>query len=183
MQIGFAVEDRSDAEVIEVILRRFVNDSIRIKPYIGSGCGKIKAKCAAWAQHAFSVGCRVFVVVQDLDDRNERELRLELERSVASSRRTKNIIVVPVREIEAWLLSDEVAIGRLVGKNKVKQIANPEAILRPKEKLREIIRVNSLRKIYYLNTVHNVKIARLITRRKLERCSSVKPLLELSRHI
>jgi len=62
----------------------------------------------------------------------------EIEHQLAHlTPRPKYILVV--RMLESWLLADEEAIGKVLGRGvKVKTVANPEAIPNAKEKLDEI---------------------------------------------
>jgi hypothetical protein len=88
-----------------------------------------------------------------------------------------HLIVIQVHEIEAWLLADQDAIRRACGLPKrVSKVANPEAILRPKEYLRDVIRKNSNKKMTYVNTLHNLKIAKECSVKSLRRCASFIPL-------
>jgi hypothetical protein len=55
-------------------------------------------------------------------------------------------------------------------------VRNPEAIARPKERLRDLVFIRSGHKTRYLNSVHNVKIAGACLLANLRRCASFRPL-------
>jgi dissimilatory sulfite reductase (desulfoviridin) alpha/beta subunit len=85
------------------------------------------------------------------------------------------LVVIPTKEMEAWLLSDSAAIKNTFNlKGKVKITTNVEMIDNPKERLRDLIWKKGKKR--YLNTVHNKKIANIISLKALRKCESFKPL-------
>jgi hypothetical protein len=173
-QIGIIAEDSSDVEVINEILSKYFNqNSYSIKKYIGKGCGKLKRKCAVWAIDLRKRGCQHIFLFHDLDRNDELGLREELEEKVDTKRYRNSIVIIPIQEIEAWLLSDPNAIKLTFGLQKnPKKIVNTETIDSPKEYLRDL--VWRIGKVRYLNTVHNSKIASLTSLNNLVHCKSFK---------
>ena len=109
--------------------------------------------------------------MHDLDKRDEKELRRSLEDQVADLNYEHKVILIPIEEIEAWLLCDPAALKTVFRMAKLpKTPKSPELIPDPKQLLADIIRKNS--KTQYLNTIHNRRIASALSISKLGRCPS-----------
>jgi Domain of unknown function (DUF4276) len=176
--VGIIAEDDSDIQVLSSLIDKIVQSHVPIKPAKGSGCGNIVSKCHAWAQNLKERGCRYLLLVQDLDDGPLDTLMRRLTSALRPSPITCHIIIIPVREIEAWLLADHEAIHRAMKLNKaLRQTPNPEAIPEPKEYLSDLIYRNSDRK-RYINTLDNRKIAAECQIENLRRCPSFVPFVE-----
>lgn len=174
--LGLIAEDQSDVDVIRTLAEKIAPRGFRIKRFLGYGCGRIHAKCRSWAEHLHRQGCTLLILITDLDLQKLEDLLATLSGALNPCPIQRYIIVIPVREIEAWLLADHEAITRALSLRKpVGKQSNPETILNPKERLRDIIRERSNGRISYLNTVHNVKIAKHVHIEKLNRCSSFIP--------
>ena len=101
-------------------------------------------------------------------------LRTELNAAIAPARATASVVLIPKREIEAWLLYDGAAIATAFRQNEHPRLpGNPESLLDPKKYLRDLI----WRKYGkdYLNTVHNARIARHIRVSYLRGSRSLAP--------
>ena len=158
--IGIIAEDASDINTIDVFIRKITNAKYSIKSFRGDGCGKIVGKCHAWSQNLFEQGCRYLLIFHDLDMNNLTQLRAKLASALGDSPIERHLIVIPVREIEAWLLADHAAITAAMKlKTAQKSIANPETIQNPKERLARLVYEKSQHARRYINTVDNVKIA------------------------
>ncbi len=104
--------------------------------------------------------CSTLILLQDLDEHEYSVLHRKLSAELRNCALPKNIVIIPIREIEAWLLSDNQAIRRAMKLiNNIAEISNPEEIIDPKRKLNEIVYLKSGRTKRYLNTAHNKKIA------------------------
>jgi len=181
--VGIIAEDISDVHVLEEIISKMTRrNQFKIRKFLGFGCGKIINKCRDWARNLKIQGCKVLILVHDLDEKNVTTLHLELEQSLKPCPIPQYVIVIPVKEIEAWLLADHHAIN-LVFKLSLGKIANPQAINRPKEYLRDLVDRRSNHSKTYLNTVHNRKIAAAANLRNLERCTSFLPLKEFIQRV
>jgi len=172
--IGLIAEDDSDIEVISEILSKYMDKhTFSIKKFTGDGCGKLKQKCAIWAKLLFKRGCDHVLLFHDLDRNNEKALRQALLVKIPPASFPNSLIVIPVEELEAWLLSDSDAIKKVFGLPKApNKIAECELIQSPKEHLGKI--VWQIGKKRYLNTVHNKKISTHASLKNFRRCSSFK---------
>lgn len=175
MNIGIIAEAGSDVAVIKEITLRLLNPyPVGFKSFVGSGCGKLRRKCAAWAANLVQRGCRWIAVVHDLDTNDELELRTHLTRAVASAQAQAHVVVIPKREIEAWLLYDARAIATVFREGKQLRLpGNPESLRDPKKHLRDLVQSTYGKE--YLTTIHNPKIAKNINLANLDRCRSFAP--------
>ena len=154
IHVGVIAEDNSDIEVIRVLISKIARKTFSIKPFAGHGCGRVRNKCNGWAEILRQRGCSVLILVHDLDMHRLAELENGLREALGQSPIQKHAIIIPVRELEAWLLADHEAIQRTFRfRRRLRQIANPESIQRPKERLRDIIEQRSDHNIIYVNTV------------------------------
>jgi hypothetical protein len=177
--IGVIAEDHSDIAVVKALIGKITNKPFSVKGTAGGGCGKIVGKCRVWAQTLHDQGCRYLFIVHDLDTRVLNKLRAQLVSALRPSPIGLHLIVIPVREIEAWLLSDHVAITKAMKlKDALKQIANPESILRPKEYLADLVYTKSRKQRRYVNALDNEKIAELCAAINLKRCASFVPFCD-----
>ena len=183
MDIGVIAEEENDFEVLAAFTSKLINPRrYAFKPLYGHGCGKLRRKCAAWATNLVRRGCKALIVLHDLDDRNEQTLRQELASELGGSGCSNQVILIPIYEIEAWLLSDPIAI-KIAFRMKMipKTPGNPEHICHPKEHLRNIVWKNCKKR--YLNTIHNEKIAQAARIHLVEICSSFRQYPEFLRSI
>jgi hypothetical protein len=162
MTVGIIAEDDSDVAVIkEITLKILKPHRVGFKKFVGDGCGKLRRKCAAWAANLVQQGCRWLVVVHDLDTNNEAKLRAHLAGAISPAGAEQHVVMIPRREIEAWLLYDGDAIaGAFRESRRPKLPSDPESLDDPKKHLRNLV-WTSYRKDY-ANTVHNAQIARNI---------------------
>ena len=175
-KVGLIAEDNSDIEVVIEILAKYMKKcDFSTKKFVGQGCGKLKQKCQSWAENLLEQGCDHVLIFHDLDGNDEKQLRLLIEKKVSKKKFPNSCIVIPIQELEAWLLSDRNAIQSVFNLKKMPpQIKNCEIINSPKEHLRDI--VWSLGQKRYINTTHNKKIAERLSLDNLKRCSSFRPL-------
>ena len=171
--LGLIAEDQSDVDVVRELTQKLARSNFRIKRFLGHGCGRIHAKSRAWAEHLQRQGCSLLILISDLDGQRLTKLSATLHAAINPCPIQQHVIVIPVREIEAWLLADHEAITRALNlRRPMKKQPNPEAIQNPKERLRDLIRERSNGRISYLNTVHNEKIAKHVHIENLKRCPS-----------
>ena len=105
MKMGIIAEDDSDVAVLrEITLTLLKPHRIGFRRFVGHGCGKFKRKCGAWARILVQGGCPWVAVLHDLDANDERRLRAELTAAIAPAGARASVVLIPRREIEAWLL-------------------------------------------------------------------------------
>jgi len=172
-RIGVIAEDISDVDVFREIVVKIAKRDFAIRKFVGFGCGKIKRECNRWARNLKEQNCTLLVLLHDLDKNNYTDLQSNLIGALSPSPIKNNIIVIPIKEVEAWLLSDEDAIRAVMNlRTKVSRVPNPENIDNPKEYLGRLIEQKSGGTKHYLNTVHNKKLASMVRLQSLERCKS-----------
>ncbi len=181
MKVGIIAEDSSDVETLMVLIRRIIKKNIAHGRKYGGGCGTIIRKCLAWAENLKTEGCGALILISDADSLVNSKIRLkhlDFQSALRGTPIQKNIIVVPVEELEAWLLSDTEAIKKAMGlKASFRIKAPPECIPSPKEYLEDLVSKYSSGKKSYINTVHNQKIAEHTSITEiLKKCSTFAPL-------
>jgi hypothetical protein len=175
MKMGIIAEDDSDVVVIRAFtLSLLGHRRIGFKRFVGHGGGRVRRKCSAWAQNLVRQGCSWVVVLHDLDDREEAQFRAELERAIATVKAEAKVVLLPKREIEAWLLYDSAAIAAVFNSSKHPRLpGNPEALPDPKDHLANIVWRYFQRD--YINTSHNEAIATQVDTNLLKRSHSFSP--------
>lgn len=177
MKIGIIAEDDSDVAVIkELTLSMLRPKQVGFRRFVGDGCGKLRRKCGAWAKILVKQGCPCIVVVHDLDINEEQQLRNDLSEQIAPAKAKLTVVLIPKREIEAWLLYDGKAIASAFRQKKSPKLpGNPENLADPKKHLRDLVWKTYRRD--YLNTVHNAVIAKQVDPAKICPCASFAPHL------
>jgi hypothetical protein len=183
MNIGIIAEDDSDVEVISSITLTLLRPRIvGFKKFVGGGCGKVRRKCAAWARNLVQQGCLWIVVVHDLDENNAVELRNQLTAAILPSGAHMSVVLIPKREIEAWLLYDARAIAIALRERTHPPLpGNPEHLRDPKSHLCNLV-WKKYRKIY-LHTTHNGRIAKQIDTALLRGSPSFSPHFEFAARV
>ena len=164
-RVGIIAEDDSDVDSIRVLIHRLANNNrIGIKRRVGKGCGRIKRKCHAWAKILKQSGCSLLVLVHDLDENSLEDLKGKISGALNPCPITNHLICIPIKEFEAWLLSDPSAIKNSMHLYKAPKVkGQPESINAPKERLGELIERASKGEKEYLNTRHNSKITEMLS--------------------
>ncbi len=183
MRPKFAVlgEDKSDAETLVQIVKRLLGDeraSVFSKGF--SGCGEL---CRKGASHIRQFAGRMathFIICHDADGPDPRPAYEKVSQRVVrpSGQLHVSCIVVPVQEIEAWMMADEAAIAAVIPSLVLADATNPEQTANPKEWLIRQSRQGRSRPLY-VPAVHNPNIARHLDLDKVSRkCPSFQPLAE-----
>lgn len=175
MKIGVIAEDKSDVAVVSALTLALLSPhQIGFKGFVGDGCGKLRRKCAAWANVLVREGFRWIIVVHDLDENREDELRTLLTVAVESARPGAYVVLLPKREMEAWLLYDAAAIASAFRETRQPKLpADPESLKDAKKTLSDLVQ-KTYRKTY-LNTIHNQIIAKHMDVGSLRACKSFSP--------
>lgn len=181
-RIGVIAEDNSDVQVATELIKKISpRKKFVIRSFVGHGCGRLRGKCFQWAIQLKNRGCSLLMVLHDLDDRVLTDLETELRNIVRPCPIEQHVVIIPIREIEAWLLSDHVAIQKALRlKRKVPRTSNPQSIADPKKMLGELIYSRSEKKKRYV-VEDNQRIASHIEIANIRRCSSFLPLEQFIR--
>lgn len=182
-KIGVIAEDLSDIAVIKKLLEKRINShKFSVKHFVGNGCGSLVRKCCPWARNLLARGCHHLILMHDLDSKDHQTLRSKLEAVVAQTDFDSTVVVIPVREVEAWMLADARAIQLVFRISSLPRITrDTESIEDPKRYLKN--KVWQVCKKKYLNTVHNEKIAEQARLSELRRCPSFVVLDNFFRNI
>jgi hypothetical protein len=177
IKVGVIAEEDNDVDVVHVLLKKITpRRSFCIRSFVGHGCGKLRYKGRVWASQLANRGCSVLLFIHDLDRQRLNQLRTELEEALKPCPIQPYLIVIPIEELEAWLLADANALrGSFNLKKRPKSVANPESIADPKRFLEAMIWSHSEKKKRYVNTIHNVRIAEHIDVSALRKCSAFRP--------
>jgi len=183
MRLGIIAEDDSDVSVMrELTLTLLRPGVVGFSRFVGDGCGKLRRKCGAWAKNLVQQGCNWIVVVHDLDVNDEIKLRSQLLQAIRPAGAKASVVLLPKREIEAWLLYDARAIATAFRENKHPSLpGNPESLTDPKKFLCDLV-WRKYRK-EYLNTVHNSRIAAHVDITQLRRSLSFAPHVDFTKQI
>jgi Domain of unknown function (DUF4276) len=169
----FAVlaEDHSDVDSLVVLVRRIngmANATIRRKGF--GGCGELCRKAWSHIRDFADQGATHFIVCHDSDGKDPSAVR---EKVLASLRAKIDVpsdccIVVPVQELEAWIIADEQAIQKAIPSLVIKPEPRPETVSSPKDWLVKESRRGRSRPLY-VPTIHNAKVAEHLDLKKVEK--------------
>jgi hypothetical protein len=122
------------------------------------------------------------VLVHDLDVYNEKELRAMLEAATRTAGARAKVVLIPKREIEAWLLYDGQAIATAFNAAQLPHLpGNPESIADPKKHLRDLVWKKYRKE--YVNTIHNAQIAHRINTALLRESASFSPHIAFTKAV
>lgn len=179
--IGILAEDRSDADALKVIVRRLSSTpNVTVKAKGFSGCGELCRKAGAYLNDFETQGITRVVICHDADGPDPGPALAKVheglrQRGVAlgGSRR----IIVPVQELEAWIIADEAAIAAVIPLLRIRPVARPETQGSPKEWLiGESSRGRS--RPLYVPTTYNARVAEHLDFAKVSaKCPSFNPLM------
>ena len=183
---GVLGEDKSDVATLKVLIRRLAHDKpvlIKTKGY--SGCGEMLKEGGKQLKLFAKLGCNRLIICYDSDNeepenRYQEVVKRIIKKSGLTGLKTEIIcILIPVQELEAWILADIEAVTHIFKNWPPKPISNPESIENPKEYLEKLSR-DAKNRPRYNHATHNEKIAQYIDLNKIiKKCSSFNPLVEL----
>lgn len=170
MKVAVLAEDRTDADAIEVVIRRH-RERLGLKPakiqsWAAKGCARLRVKAEKRIRHYERKGFHKVVLVHDLDRCLETELRAMLEQIRVPST-ISHFICIPREELEAWFWSDG-GVLNLVSRGKICQgIPEPWRKKSPKEALEKLSRDEN--RIPRYSTAENCRLAEKLD---LDLCAS-----------
>lgn len=184
---GILGEDSSDVEALKCLVHRIAgNSSITIKTRGYDGCGQLLRKGASQIQ-LFSrppYSFRKFIVCYDCDRANPKERHDDVVTQIVKPSAVAGLfcVIVPVQELEAWILADIAAVENIFDGWSPKEILNPEAVNDPKQHLEKLSR-DSKQRPKYVHAVHNPRIAKFLNLDTVaKKCKSFHPLLDFILH-
>jgi Domain of unknown function (DUF4276) len=146
----------------------------------GSGLSEIEGAASLyWGSPLLALGVphpfdRYILCERDPLSQRALRVRVTLTAAIQPARARAYVVLIPKREIEAWLLCDARAIARAFNENQHPPLpGNPELLTDPKKHLRDLI-WRRYRKDY-LNAVHNGVIAKHVNAALLSKCPSFAP--------
>lgn len=179
MSIAVLAEDRSDALALVTLVKRISripNCTVLQKGF--GGCGQLRRKSCRIMEELSLRGATRFIICHDSDDSDPAEIKAKVRAALVRNGRSRfdYEIVVPVQELEAWIVADSDAIRPVIPSLWIRNVDAPERMPRPKEWLREESRRGRSKPIY-VPTIHNCKVVNFIDLDKLEqKCPSFRPL-------
>lgn len=183
---GILGEDPSDTEMIKTLVRRIADDqSITIKTKGYSGCAEMLRKGATQLRLFHNLGCTRFIICYDADrdDPKVRYKKIIEDVIIPSKIEGEFCALVPIQELEAWILADLPAVSNVIKSWKPKEVfANPESRVDPKEELIKLSELTKHRPLY-THAVHNPQVAKYINLESLaKKCASSLPLFHIVRN-
>jgi hypothetical protein len=158
---GILGEDESDAQTLKVLVTRLAGGQrLTVRPKGYGGGGKLLRDGARDLKAFRMLGLTRFIVCHDADGPNPQPTRdLVMQRIVRPSGLTEDCcIVIPVQELEAWILADIGCASKIFPSWRPSPIENPETIAKPKEYLEKLSRDGKHRP-RYRHATHNEKMA------------------------
>jgi len=162
---GIIAEDNSDIECLKILIKRLAkNDSLKIKHKGYKGCANMLRD--GWKElKAYSELSYIthFVVCYDKDDskgqtRYEEVINKIIKPSGIKKDKNKICILIPTKEIEAWILADIKAVTHIISSwQPSENFSSPEIVEKPKEKLIKLSQIKNSKPLYDYAT-HNKKI-------------------------
>jgi hypothetical protein len=180
---GVIGEDTSDVDTIKSIIEKLEsrNVTIRIKGF--TGAGEMLKRGATHLSLFRDLKCTRFIACYDSDgpDPIARKRKLVEEVFAPAGLGDQCCAVVPVHEIESWILADLSAVAKIIPGWQPKPFRNnPEAVSKPKEKIRDLVGPYS--KPRYSHKTMNAAIARHLDLEIVrQRCPSFVPLYDFVR--
>ncbi|NJO18653.1 MAG: DUF4276 family protein [Thioploca sp.] len=181
---GVLGEDKSDVEILKVLIRKLAaNEKITIKTKGYSGGGEMMKQGKQQLNLFKNLGCCRFIICYDADgEKLEKRYEKVVNQIVTPSDLKKEAaigIVIPVQEIEAWILANIEVVTQIFRNWQPKPVSNPESIDHPKEYLEKLSR-DAKGKPRYSHAIHNARVAQYLNLNKIrQKCPSFKPLVDL----
>jgi hypothetical protein len=174
-------EDDSDAEAMSHIVRKhYRNDRLSVKTKGYDGCGGLLRKGARDIRTWLDQGIKQFVVCHDADGHRPEVIRQKVIDKIVRPAKAEKVccIVVPVQEIEAWLIADEAAIKQVIPSFRLKGHNQPESIPSPKEWLIDQSRASNGKPLYSPKTFNAAVAKRLRFDVVKKKCPSFRGFLD-----
>lgn len=184
MIFAILAEDDSDRDSLKTLVRRIAeNPSLTVLGKGFGGCGALQKNVCRFIDLFRSKGATHFVICRDADGPHAKPRYDELCNTLSGSITNEDAacIVIPVQEIEAWLIADPMAISSTIKSLRIKEVPHPEHISKPKAWL--VRQAQRLSKPKYAPRTHNPRIAEYLNiNQVLNKCPSFQPLVDFVRN-
>ena len=163
MHFGIVGEHKSDVDTLAVIVRRLLgNDGIKVNRKGLNGGGELFRKGVAEIESMKGLGCDRFIACHDSDGQDSKAIHEKLRRELLRPTKTEDCgcSLVPVEELEAWILADLKAVTKIFTSWRPNEIRNPEGVPSPKEHLEKLSRIKARPR--YDHVTHNERIAKYL---------------------
>ena len=197
MKYAILGEDVSDACTVRALVRRLIERNASsmekstakkarkpsFKPKGYDGWAHLRRKAARDLRQLSRMGWQRFIVCVDCDGPDSEPRRIELQREVIAKSglaAADCCLVIPIQELEAWLLADiEEAGPKVILSWTPAAVTNPERRSSPKEYLRRLSQDPHTKKARYNEVLHNEKLAEHLRLDRVEaKCPSFAPLVD-----
>lgn len=181
MKFAVLAEDRSDADALVVLVKRISGDNhIQVVKKGFSGCGELCRKAGSHIADFAKQGATHFIVCHDSDGNDPAAIRQKVKAGIDTKIHLKayrHKIIVPVQELEAWLIADEAAITKTIPTLSISVVNHPEDIDSPKEWLIRASYTGQRSRPLYAPATYNRQVALHLDIAKVERkCGSFREL-------
>jgi hypothetical protein len=172
VKLVILAEDKSDEDTLKCLVNQIHNEkhpgslkkpTILTKSY--GGLPHLLRKAARDIDELHRRGGKKFIICADADGDSSAARRKEVTKKVIKhiNCNPSSCIVVPVEEIEAWILADIEKVTQIIPSWIPKPIVNPESISSPKEHIEKISRDPSTRRARYAYCRDNKRMAPLLS--------------------
>lgn len=181
MSFGIVAEDASDAETLKQLVKRAVGENQKIHTIGCGGCGSLCRKGSRHLKNFQRLGVTRFIVCHDADGDEQKAMEIRekvLAQVIRPSGCQPACALVPVQELEAWMIADHEAIAAVIPSFQLQEVARPELQANPKGWLENASRVKSARPLYR-HATHNPRVAEHIRISVLyQKCPSARVLFD-----
>ena len=182
MTFAVLAEDRSDVDALVVLVKRIsnrANATVYRKGF--SGCGELLNKASSHILDFALQGATHFIICHDSDGNDPENIRQAVRKAILPKLNLSDYthgIIVPVQELEAWMIADEEAIKRVIPSLDIKPVLQPESVKSPKEWLISESRKGRSRPLYAPAT-YNARVAEQLDVDKVKKkCRSFAELVD-----
>ena len=176
-------EDKSDVACLEVLIKRLKNnDSEKIKGKGFKSCGNMLNQGKRALKAHEQLGYNKFIICYDRDkdtvqQRYQEVISKIIKPSGIKIKKDNICILIPVEEIEAWILADIQAVSKVFPSWKpIQNFPTPESVINPKEKLKQLSQIKKSKPLY-IHDRHNQDILKHVDLKTVkDKCPSFKKL-------
>ncbi|OJW14705.1 MAG: hypothetical protein BGO49_17105 [Planctomycetales bacterium 71-10] len=179
-------EDRSDAEALVILVKRILDrEDLKIHKKGFSGCGELRRKAASHILDFARQGASRFIICHDSDGKDPGTVRKSVRDGIGGKldlNSYRHAIIVPVQELEAWIIADAKAITSAIRSLVIADVRQPETISSPKEWLVAQSRTGGKSRPLYAPATFNKQVAAFLDVPKVQaKCPSFRELVEFVR--